>query len=106
MDRAEEARRDWRWLPAQMPGVGRLLAEKRRLWGNPHVDRCWRAGVERRQPGWFMAVEGALAVGVPPDDGEMRRLIDMAYRLGQPFLLLKDPAQVRPEAQGEQHGQD
>lgn len=55
----------WSWLPEFMPGVARLLAERRRLHGDAFVNDCWRRGVVEREPGWFFAREGAIAVGVP-----------------------------------------
>jgi hypothetical protein len=55
----------WGWLPSAMPGVARLMAEKRVQLGNEHVNTCWRRGVIDREPGWFFAREGALAVGTP-----------------------------------------
>lgn len=53
------------WLPTAMPGVARLVAERRRVLGDAHVSECWRRGVLEREPGWFFAREGALAVGTP-----------------------------------------
>jgi len=53
------------WLPDLMPGVAKLIAEKRARYGNEHVNRCWRLGVLEQQAGWFFAREGALAVGTP-----------------------------------------
>lgn len=53
----------WQWLPALMPGVARLMADRRRDVGAAHVNECWRRGVLQREPGWFFAREGALAVG-------------------------------------------
>lgn len=60
-----DRKQDWKWLPAQMPGVARLLAERRARVGADWVNTCWRHGVLERQAGWFFAAEGALAVGVP-----------------------------------------
>lgn len=64
MDKSKEAGR-WAWLPGFMPGVAKLMAEKRRELGPVHVRECWRRGVEKGEPGWFFAREGALAVGTP-----------------------------------------
>lgn len=58
----------WAWLPALMPGVQRLMLDKRRELGDAHVNLCWRRGVVEQQPGWFFAREGALAVGTPWPD--------------------------------------
>lgn len=48
-----------------MPGVARLMLERRKTQGDAHVNTCWRRGVIEGQPGWFFAREGALAVGTP-----------------------------------------
>lgn len=60
-----DEKRDWSWLPAHMPGVRKLMAERRRTMGDAHVNLCWRRGVLEAAPGWFFAREGSLAVGVP-----------------------------------------
>lgn len=60
-----DRKQDWKWLPAQMPTVARLLAEKREQLGPEWVNTCWRRGVVDGEPGWFFAAEGALAVGTP-----------------------------------------
>jgi hypothetical protein len=62
MDKKESR---WGWLPSHMPGVQALLKERRRAQGDAHVNDCWRRGVVQREPGWFFAREGALAVGTP-----------------------------------------
>lgn len=67
MDKKAESGR-WGWLPAAMPGVQKLLAEKRKTLGAAHVAECWKRGVVQREPGWFFAREGALAVGTPWPD--------------------------------------
>ena len=59
MDKDSQGK-NWKWLPAQMPGVARLMAEKRKQFGAEHVQLCWRRGVVELQPGWFFAREGAL----------------------------------------------
>jgi hypothetical protein len=64
MDKAEQQGR-WAWVPALMPGVARLMADKKREMGAAHVNRCWERGVVRREPGWFFAREGAVAIGTP-----------------------------------------
>lgn len=65
MDKEKKAGSSWGWLPAAMPGVARLMREKRSAFGDAHVDECWRRGVMQLEPGWFFAREGALAVGTP-----------------------------------------
>lgn len=61
--RQDQDAKGWGWLPAHMPGVQRLLAERKRKDGPEHVRLCWQRGVLQREPGWFFAREGALAVG-------------------------------------------
>lgn len=65
MDKASEQQgKNWSWLPAHMPGVAKLLDERKRTDGPAHVRECWHRGVVLKEPGWFFAREGALAVGV------------------------------------------
>lgn len=77
----------WSWLPAQMPGVARLLREKRSLYGDAHVNECWKRGVIDREPGWFFAMEGALAVGTPDDDQRLAWFAGLT-KLSQTSALL------------------
>lgn len=51
-------------IRSAMPGVMRLVAEKRREMGDSHVVECQRRGMAG-EPGWFFAREGCLAVGTP-----------------------------------------
>ena len=37
----------WDWLPAHMPGVALLLADKRRELGDAYVKQCWEMGVNQ-----------------------------------------------------------
>lgn len=90
MDKRKDNR--WGWLPAHMPGVARLLADKKRELGADHVNRCWAQGVVAAEPGWFFAREGALAVGVP-----WPAIADVAgWELtpGQAMVWLRDPAEA------------
>lgn len=66
-DRAKGAAGEFGWLPTAMPGVARLVAEKRRTLGEAHVAECWRRGMAG-EPGWFFAREGAIAIGTPWSD--------------------------------------
>lgn len=77
----ERPRQSWGWLRDRMPAVARLIADRRREVGSDWVDECWRHGVLERQPGWFYASEGALAVGTLWDnpvvlDVAMARITD------------------------------
>lgn len=90
MDKRTESNR-WAWLPQQMPGVARLLAEKRQTLGAEWVNTCWRRGVVERQPGWFYASEGALAVGTPwADDPEIAKIIGGQITPTQITLILRN----------------
>lgn len=79
------------WLPAAMPGVARLIGEKRRLLGAEHVNECWRRGVIEREPGWFFAREGALAVGTPWDDPVLANFAAAQVTATQALVVLRDP---------------
>lgn len=87
----KEHRKDWSWLPAQMPRVSALIKTKRAEWGDAHVNLCWRRGVVELQPGWFFAREGALAVGTPWDDPELVNFAAAQVTATQGVLLLKTP---------------
>lgn len=90
MDR--QARNDWKWLPAAMPNVAAMVKEKRALYGDAHVDECWRRGVVLGEPGWFFAREGPLSVGTPlqmcSDLDQMGREVGFP---NAPMLMLADP---------------
>ena len=87
MDREKQ---DWSWLPAQMPTVAKLIRDKRAEMGDRHVNLCWRRGVLEKQPGWFFAREGALAVGTPwKDDPEVINFAQLSVELGKPLLVLR-----------------
>lgn len=85
-------KRDWSWLPAQMPRVAALVAEHKRGLGDAHVSECWQRGVVKGEPGWFYAKQGSLAVGTPwPEiaDAVMAVLQD-----GQAMVWLRPPGGV------------
>ena len=82
--------RNWNWLPSQMPGVARLVAEKRKAYGDAHVNECWKRGVLQCEPGWFFAREAGLAVGVPWDDLLTLAVPDLPLR-DQVLLAVRDP---------------
>lgn len=97
MDKSKEkaAGSKWAWLPGFMPGVARLLSEKRRELGPAHVALCWELGVVKQEPGWFYAREGSLAVGVPPCDQRGVPVDDVPqYTKSQVLLWLRDPKAV------------
>jgi hypothetical protein len=81
----------WSWLPAMMPGVSALMADKRRQYGAPHVALCWKKGVIERQPGWFFAREGAIAVGTPFEDAALVEMSAARWTESQAFLAMASP---------------
>jgi hypothetical protein len=87
MDKKENR---YSWLPLAMPGVARLMAEKRTKVGNAHVAECWRRSMAG-EAGWFFAMEGCIAVGTPFD----REAIDLYLQVpGGPrnaLLILREP---------------
>jgi hypothetical protein len=93
----DQVKRDWSWLPAFMPTVARLMAERRAKHGDAWVRECWRRGVTLGEPGHFWAAEGVLCVGVPAE----ATLVSDYYTLQAKYpqaamLILPDP----PSAEG------
>lgn len=84
-------KRDWKWLPAQMPGVVQLMKEKRKLYGDAHVSECWRRSVDKREPGWFFAREGALTVGTPFDTPDAANFAALHVTSTQALVLMRPP---------------
>lgn len=93
MDR--KAPKKWDWLPMAMPGVARLVKEKRRLLGDAHVNECWNRGVLKGEPGWFFAREGALAVGTPWDDPVLANFAAVQVTATQALVVMRDPEATR-----------
>jgi hypothetical protein len=91
------------WLPSQMPGVARLVREKRAEFGDEHVNRCWRRGVLEGQPGWFFAREATLAVGTPWDTPEMANFAAANITSTQALLMIRHPV-VERETPGRADG--
>lgn len=90
MDRKPEPSR-WAWLPTAMPGVARLLGEKRLKHGAEHVKECWARGM-RGEPGWFFAREGGIAIGTPwADDPVMANFAAAQITSGQALVVLREP---------------
>jgi hypothetical protein len=89
MDKKTETK-SWGWLPQQMPGLAKLMAEKRVQLGADHVKLCWRRGVVEQQPGWFFASEGALSVGTPwADDPVIAQFLTARITPTQVLLVLR-----------------
>jgi hypothetical protein len=88
MDKAENR---WNWLPAMMPGVAKLMAEKRTQFGAAHVAECWRRSVVLGEAGWFYAREGAIAIGTPFQEPELAERALPTYTRTQALLVMRDP---------------
>lgn len=89
MDRKKEAKK-FDWLPAAMPGVARLVAEKRAALGDAHVRRCWAKGMAG-EPGWFFAREGGIALGTPWEgDAVMANWAAAQISASQALLLIRE----------------
>jgi hypothetical protein len=80
----------WAWLPLMMPRAAKLIAEKRKLFGDAHVNECWKRGVLLCEPGWFFAREAGLAVGVPWEDLRTLAVPDLPLR-DQVLVAVRDP---------------
>lgn len=88
----EETKQTFAWLPAQMPRVAALMKARRVQDGDAHVNECWRRGVVACESGWFFAVEGGLAVGVPAAEWNWREwpaLAALPETVKPALLLLK-----------------
>lgn len=84
-----------------MPGVLKLVAEKRQQWGDAHVTECQRRGLAG-EPGWFFAREGALAIGTPWADGDdIGRWLGAQVTSTQAVLVMRPPAQTPAPAGGQ-----
>lgn len=84
-------KKNWDWVPEHMPGVAQLMAEKRKIMGNAHVNECWRQGVLNAQPGWFFAREGTVTVGAPWDAPELVNFAAASVTSTQALLILRSP---------------
>lgn len=93
MDKGKEEQKPNRfaWVREAMPGVAKLIAEKRRQCGDAHVNECWRRGVVERQPGWFFAREGVIALGTPWDEPTMANFAALSVTGTQALLLMPKP---------------
>lgn len=90
MDKGKEGSvNKWAWVPAAMPGVARLMRDKRTELGDAHVNECWKRGVVQGEPGWFFAREGTLAVGTPWDDPVLANFAALQVTATQALLVLR-----------------
>jgi len=88
-------KRDWTWLPKQMPRVAQLISARRNEVGAVHLALCWAKGMSG-EPGWFFAKEGPLAIGTPDQlcQGMYEDLMASAgpAAAGAAYLYTKEPA--------------
>lgn len=94
MDR-EKVKRDWAAIVQAMPGVQRLIGEKRVKFGDAHVNQCWKHGVLAGEPGWFYAREGGVAVGTPWGDPLYFEALQVTRT--QALLMIREPGQTIDE---------
>lgn len=83
----------WDWLPTAMPNVARLMAEKRKEFGDAHVNECWKRGVVQQEPGWLFAREGGVSIGMPWDAMADIALWQITRTQG---LLVMRPPEAKP----------
>lgn len=79
----------WDWLPKMMPNVAQMVSEKRKLYGDAHVNECWRRGVIKGEPGWLFAREANVAVGTPWASFKDVALWQVTTTQG--LLIMKEP---------------
>lgn len=91
MDTRTESKMDWSWVKLFMPGVTRLMGEKRAEFGPEWIGQCWRAGVIEQKPGWFFAAEGALTIGMPWDDEVIDMYVKTRWTNSQAIVVLRMP---------------
>ena len=91
MDKRPGSVKKWDWLPAQMPGVAKLMAEKRAVLGSAHVSLCWKNGVELLQPGWFYAREGALTIGTPWEVSAEAEHVSEVFARTRVVVVMREP---------------
>lgn len=90
----DKVKQTWSWLPQQMPGVAKLIAEYRVKWGDAWINECWRRGVGEYEPGWFWAAEGALMVGTLWDDPQILQFAQTRITRTQAMVILRPPEGV------------
>ena len=80
------------WVPSAMPGVARLMKEKRAKFGDRHVTECWNRSMAG-EAGWLFAREGALAIGTPwpSADVDLANFAAANVTATQALLLIREP---------------
>lgn len=86
----------WGWVRDAMPRVTRLVAEKRREWGDAHVSACQAAGLAG-EPGHFFAREGCIWLGTPwADDPVMVQFMALRVTGDEAVVFMRPPEQEAP----------
>lgn len=86
--------KSWAFMKDHMPGVIKLLREKRQAGKGAYIDACWRHGVVQGEPGWFFASEGGVSIGALWPDAaqaalEQRAMTAAVGGLLAPLLVLR-----------------
>jgi hypothetical protein len=66
--KAAATKQSWAFMAERMPKTVALIKEARLRGDGPHLDLCWRRGVQGLEPGWFWAYEAGVSVGLPSVD--------------------------------------
>jgi len=89
--KSKDPKTDFSWLPVRMPGVAKLVKDKRAELGDWWVNECWKRGVLCLEPGWFYAGEGALTVGVMWDDPAIIAFAAARITRTQALVVIRTP---------------
>lgn len=92
MDKRTDLKKDWAWVSTFMPGVAKLIAERRAQFGSAWVGRCWHESVVKRNPGWLFVREGTVAIGTPWDDPLLANFAAQSITAGQALVIIREPA--------------
>jgi hypothetical protein len=86
-----DQKKRWDWLPAHMPKVAQLMAERREQHGAAWVAECWKRSMQG-EPGFLWAAEGPIAIGTPVDGDLVLKHYAIAAKFpGTATLVLADP---------------
>jgi hypothetical protein len=100
--KSSSARQSWAFMTERMPRTVARIKEARQRGEGPHVDLCWRRGVQGLEPGWFWAYEAGVSVGVPClewlQDPVLQQLL--SERPGLSVFMLRDRAVEAGAADG------
>lgn len=75
-----------------MPGVSRIVADKRKVLGDAWVTQCIKRGLAG-EPGWFFAREGGIAIGAPfpTDDPLLTNWAAAQVTSTQAVVVMREP---------------